>query len=283
MADKKETTEKVVTKYDKKIEDRRIKEAKDKRDKKITTIVTTAIIVLIVAAIGISIGLGVSKKNKAISSPYIKVGDYEVTKVEYDFYYNTIINNYVNTYGSMMSYFGLDVTGTLETQHYSDDMTWKDFFDKSTVEQIKDVKACKDDAEKAGFEYDTDELYDSFKDGLSKAAKEKGVTVDQYYKDTFGEYANEKNLEACIRENIYVDGYLSSLVKENVPTDEEIATYYEENKETYDSGNYGSQEDINSAISNTLASKAVNEYKEKLTESYPVTDVAGELSAVVLE
>ena len=86
MADKKDTTEKVVTKYDKKIEERKIKEAKDKRDKKVTTIVTAVIVFLIVAAIGISVGVNVSKKSKAVSSPYIKVGDYEITKVEYDFY-----------------------------------------------------------------------------------------------------------------------------------------------------------------------------------------------------
>ena len=238
MAQQNETTEKVVTKYDKKIKERKEREAKDKRDQKIAKIVGFSIVALIVLAIAVSIGLSVSKKSKAVNSPYIKVGNYDVTKVEYDFYYNSLVSNYINSYGSMISYMGLDTTRPFEAQQYSDEMTWKDFFDKMTVQQLLELKACKDDAAAKGFEYDTEEDFKKFVEGVETKAKEDGVSVADFYKKNFGEYASEKNLESYIRETFLVDAYLSKLVDDNMPSDDEISSYYDENKRDYDLVDY---------------------------------------------
>lgn len=238
MAQQNETTEKVVTKYDKKIKERKEREAKDKRDQKIAKIVGFSIVGLIVLAIAVSIGLSVSKKSKAVNSPYIQVGNYDVTKVEYDFYYNSLVSNYINSYGSMISYMGLDTTRPFEAQQYSDEMTWKDFFDKMTVQQLLELKACKDDAAAKGFEYDTEEDFKKFVEGVEAKAKEDGVNVADFYKNNFGEYASEKNLESYIRETFLVDAYLSKLVDDNMPSDDEISSYYDENKRDYDLVDY---------------------------------------------
>ncbi|MBO4807645.1 MAG: hypothetical protein J5537_01285 [Lachnospiraceae bacterium] len=238
MAQQSETTEKVVTKYDKKIKERKEREAKDKRDQKIAKIVGISIVAVIVLAIAASIGLSVAKKNKAVNSPYIKVGNYDVSKVEFDFYYNSLVSNYINSYGTMISYMGLDTTRPFDEQNYSEEMTWKDFFDKMTVQQILELKACKDDAAAKGFEYDTEEDVKTFTEGVASKAKEDGVSVADFYKKNFGEYASEKNLESYIRETFLVDAYLSKLVDDNMPSEDEISSYYEENKQDYDLVDY---------------------------------------------
>ena len=238
MANEAKTTEKVVTKYDRKIQERKAKEEKDKRDQKITKIVGFSIIALIIIAVGVSIGLNVAKKNKAIKTPYVKVGDYEITKVEYDFYYNTMSANYLSAYGSMASYFGLDTSKPFDMQQYSDEMTWQDFFDKMTIEQIRDIKACKEDAEAKGFSADTTEKYNAFIDGVEASAKEQGISVSEFYTKNFGEYASQKTLDSFIKETLFVDAYLTKLVDDNAPDDETVKNDYEENKKIYDLVDY---------------------------------------------
>ena len=238
MANEAKTTEKVVTKYDRKIQERKAKEEKDKRDQKITKIVGFSIIALIIIAVGVSIGLNVAKKNKAIKTPYVKVGDYEITKVEYDFYYNTMSANYLSAYGSMASYFGLDTSKPFDMQQYSDEMTWQDFFDKMTIEQIRDIKACRDDAEAKGFSADTTEKYNAFIDGVEASAKEQGISVSEFYTKNFGEYASQKTLDSFIKETLFVDAYLTKLVDDNAPDDETVKNDYEENKKIYDLVDY---------------------------------------------
>ncbi|MBO7386516.1 MAG: peptidyl-prolyl cis-trans isomerase, partial [Lachnospiraceae bacterium] len=94
------------------------------------------------------------------------------------------------------------------------------------------------DAEAKGFQYDTEEDFKTFIDGVATKAKEDGVSVSDFYKNNFGEYASEKNLASYIKETFYVDAYLTKLVDDNMPSEDEISSYYEENKKEYDLVDY---------------------------------------------
>ena len=125
-----EKNEKVMTKYDRKMEKRRIEEEKERKAQKRLKIGSIAILAAIAAAIVISIGLSAYNKYSALHNAYIKIGDHEITRVEYDYYYNNSVNSYVSMYGSLLSYMGLDTTSDFSKQQYTDNMTWKDYFDQ---------------------------------------------------------------------------------------------------------------------------------------------------------
>ena len=73
------------------------------------------------------------------------------------------MNNYINTYGSFISYLGLDTSVDFDKQQYDETKTWKDYFDQMTVdEQIKPIFALLDEAQKNGFTYDAAEDYDAY-------------------------------------------------------------------------------------------------------------------------
>lgn len=236
----KKESEKVMTKYEKKQAARMAQQKKDEKSAKLTKLVFTLVCVCIVAAIVFSIGSSVIRRQNAINGTYVKIGEHEVSKVEYDFCYNTVINNYLNMYSSILPYMGLDTSKDFADQQYDESKSWKDAFDEMTVEQLKQVKALVDDSKAQGFTYDVAEDYKKFQDSLESAATEAGVSVKEYYKNNYGEYATEARLEPFEKESLLAAAYFQELLEKNKPSDEEITAYYEENKDDYDLIDYRS-------------------------------------------
>lgn len=131
----------------------------------------------------------------ANNKPYVTVGDHSLSQVEYDYYFNSTVSNYLNTYSSFLSYMGLDTSVPYDEQQYSEDMTWQEYFEQSTVEQMKREFALLDDAAKNGFEYDTTDDYNSFLEQAKSAADTDKVSLQAYYKTMFGQYATAKTLK----------------------------------------------------------------------------------------
>lgn len=268
-----ENVQKVQTRYERRMEERKKKEEKDKRDEKLMRIGAIVVCFGIVAAIAASITISVLNKNAALKGTYITVGDHNLTKLEYDYYYNTASNNYVNTYGSLLSYMGLDATLPYDEQQYSDTMTWKDMFDQMAVEQIQQTKALADDAAAKGFTYDDTEDYANLLSNISTGAANAGVNLGDFYQSTYGDYATESNMQPIIKEGLLAAAYYDELIAQNAPADEEIDAYYEENRQSYDKVDYRSfiftadiaedagEEDITAAMAD--ANKQAEAMKEE--------------------
>lgn len=235
-----ENEQKVQTRYDRKMEERRKKEAKDKRDERLMRIGAIIVCFGIVAAIAASVTISVLNKNAAVKNTYVTVGSHSLTKLEYDYYYHTVSNNYVNTYGSILSYMGLDTSLPYDEQQYTDTMTWKDMFDQMAVEQIQQTKALVDKAAENSFTYDAAEDYAGLLSNISTSADTAGVTLSDFYKSTYGDYATESNMEPIIKEGLLAAAYYDELLTQNTPTDEEIDAYYAENVQSYDKVDYRS-------------------------------------------
>lgn len=235
--------QKVQTKYDRKMEARKQQKIKEQREEKITKTVSAVIGIGLAAAIVISIAITFINKNNALNAAYVKVGDHELSQVEYDYYYQTTVNNYLTSYASILPYMGIDTSVDFDKQEYmGSGMTWKDMFDEMAVEQIKQNKAMVDDAQKTGFTYDAEEDYTAFADSIKQAASSAGMSVKQYYKENFGTYATEKNMEAFVKESLLASAYYDELLTQNAPSDEEVNAYYEDNRQSYDRVNYRSFE-----------------------------------------
>lgn len=229
------------TKYDRKMAERAMEKKKEERQLKIMKIVGVILCVAVVVAIAAPIISNVVKKQQALNGTYVKIGDHELSELEYDYYYYSAVNNYINTYGSFISYLGLDTSVDFDKQQYDETKTWKDYFDQMTVdEQIKPIFALLDEAQKNGFTYDAAEDYDAYAASIQEAADNAGVSLSDYYRNYFGPYATASNVEAFIKNGYIASAYYEQLVADNAPTTEEVKTYYDENRNAYDQVDYKS-------------------------------------------
>ena len=231
-----EKEQKVQTRYDRKMEARRKQEEKDKREEKIMRIGAIVVCIAIAAAIIGSIGASVWSRKAVTKDAYVTIGSHDVTKLEYDYYYQATLGNY----STMLSYMGVDVTADLASQQYTQDLTWKDFFDELTVEQVKQTKALLDDAAANNFTYDVSQEYTNAINNLKANADAQGVSLGQYYKMAYGEYATEKNMEAFLKEQMLATAYYDYLMEQNTPEAQEIKEHYEKNVLDYDKVDYRS-------------------------------------------
>ncbi len=229
-----ENEQKVMTKYDLKMQKRQAQKEQEKKEQLRTTIIS----VVVVAALVCLVASFPIRTYMTINETYVTIGGEKISKLEFDYRNNIVKNNYYNQYGSYLSYFGLDMSGDLSTQMYSDTMTWEDFFQQMTVENISQNIAIKRQAEAEGFTYDVTEDYKNFEASVKKAAGEVGVSVKEYIKGIYGDYATMSRISEFVKEDMVVTAYYSQLEDTKAPADDAIQAYYEENKDNYESVDY---------------------------------------------
>ena len=180
------------------------------------------------------------KRYNALDKTYIKVGDHQVTKVEFDYYYNTITNNFLSQNSDSLLFMGLDTSTPLDEQPYIYDsnVTWADYFTQNAVSAIQTVKALNDDAAAQGFEYDVSSDYDTYMSAIDSAIKSQGVSESYYYEHSFGEYATKKRIEPFVKEYLTYEAYYNQLLEDNAATDEEVQEAYEADPQRYDTIDY---------------------------------------------
>lgn len=231
---KEQTEQKVMTKYDRKVQKRKEEKEKEKKEERIST---TVGIVFLVALVCLVASFPI-RTYLATHETYVVINGEEVNKVEFDYAYNTSKNNYITQYGSYLSYFGLDTSKDLSTQMYSDTLTWQDYFEQNAVESLKQNKALMAEAKATGFTYDTTDEYNTFKETIKTSAAAAGVSDKEYVRSIYGSYATMGRIEEYVKNDMVMNAYYQKLQEDNAPSDDEIQSYYEENKATYDSVDY---------------------------------------------
>ena len=231
---KEQTEQKVMTKYDRKVQKRKEEKEKEKKEERIST---TVGIVFLVALVCLVASFPI-RTYLATHETYVVINGEEVNKVEFDYVYNTSKNNYITQYGSYLSYFGLDTSKDLSTQMYSETLTWQDYFEQNAVESLKQNKALMAEAKAAGFTYDTTDEYNTFKETIKPSAAAAGVSDKEYVRSIYGSYATMGRIEEYVKNDMVMNAYYQKLQEDNAPSDDEIQSYYEENKATYDSVDY---------------------------------------------
>lgn len=231
---KEQTENKVMTKYDRKVQRRKEEKEKEKKEERISTIVG---IVFLVALVCLVASFPI-RTYLATHETYVVVNGEAVNKVEFDYQYNLTKNNYITQYGSYLTYFGLDTSKDLSTQMYSDTLSWKDYFEQMAVDNLKQSKALKAAAEAEGFTYDTTEEYNTFKETIKTSAASAGVSEKEYVRSIYGDYATMGRIAEYVKNDMVMNAYYQKLQEDNAPSDEEIQNYYDENKATYDSVDY---------------------------------------------
>ena len=119
-------------------------------------------------------------------------------------------------------------------------LTWKDLFEEMAVQQIVSTYAMKADAQANGFTYDSTEEYESQIEQFRSAADSAAETLSVYYRETFGDYATEKNIKPFLEDALLTNAYYQELLAKNAPSEEEIKTTYEADPASYDDVDYRS-------------------------------------------
>lgn len=238
MSKKEKVTEqneqKVMTKYDQKIQKRKEQAEKAKKEKRRSKIINAAVIAVVVCILAIF----PIRTYMVLNQEYINIGDEKVTQLEFDYNYNIVMNNYYNQYGTYMSYFGVDMTQDLSTQMYSDTLSWKDLFEQMAVENMIENRAILAEAEAAGFTYDTEAEFEAFKEDIKIAAEVAGVSTKDYVRQVYGSYATVNRIEDLVKDSIIVSAYYTKIAEEKAPTEDAVQAYYESNVDSYDAVDY---------------------------------------------
>ena len=229
-----QTEQKVMTKYDRKVQKRKEQKEKEKKEERISTAVG---IVFLVALVCLVASFPI-RTYLATHETYVVVNGEAVNRVEFDYQYNLTKNNYITQYGSYLTYFGLDTSKDLSTQMYSDTLSWQDYFEQLAVDNLKQSKALKAAAAAEGFTYDTTDEYNTFKESIKTSAAASGVSEKEYIRSIYGGYATMSRIEQYVKNDMVMNAYYEKLQEDNAPSDDEIQSYYDENKASYDSVDY---------------------------------------------
>lgn len=168
----------------------------------------------------------------------LTVNNTDVSIGMYNYYYSCVAQRYIS-YAQYGYYQDLDPYTDFSQQETTDEngnkITWADMFTQDTMNQLKYITSYYEAAIDAGLTL-TDEQQETIKtqlDSLKEMASEADQSVDEYIKETYGDYCGyatlSKMLEQCLLAESY---YQQSSLNSNV-TDEEVQKYYEEHKEDF--------------------------------------------------
>lgn len=229
-----QTPEKVMTKYDLKMQRRKEEKEKEERSRRTGNLLGIAIVVVLVCIVA-SFPI---RNYLTVHGTYVKVNGEKISKVEFDYNYNVAVSNYLSQYGYYLYMMGLDPSTNFTSQMYSENLTWGDYFEELAIQNIARNKGMYKQGKEEGFAYDVTEEYQRYEDSLEKAASEAGSAEGAYLKELYGAYATSSRIKPFVQEAMYVAAYYDEVAERSAPGQEEIQAYYEENKASYDSVDY---------------------------------------------
>lgn len=272
-----DTEKKIVTKYDLKMQRREEAKIKAKRDRVVSNIVGIAIVVVLACVVA-SFPI---RSYLAVNETYARVNGENISRVEFEYNYNVALNSYINDYGSYLSLLGLDLSGDLSGQMYSDELTFEDYFNQTAMSNIVNNKALVAEAQAAGFVYDTSKDYADFEERLRAAASEAGYTVKDFVHENYGNYATLSRISDYVKEAIYASAYYDSIMDSKMPTDEDAENYYNDHKNDLDSVDFRYltvEAELSEAPTEEEITAAMDAAKEKAEEAEKTVAEEGELN-----
>lgn len=200
------------------------------------------------------------------------MGNAELTNSTLQIYYRLQIMEFLNYYGSYLSYIGLDYTQPLGKQpcYYDDKISWEAFFVNTAIETWQQDQALAQLAAEEGFTLDPEleAEFENIEASLEKQATDGGYeNAEAMIKDVLGPANTLEGYMAYIRLSTIASEYYGSVYDAAQPTDEEAKTYYEENKATFEESGITLDCGLESAVRHILVSPEISEGASEATES----------------
>lgn len=281
------------------------KHISDKTQKTIVSVIAIVLVIAIVGAItgGIVKNKGVFERNKVIMT----IGDTEIDKYEYAYYYSSTLQNLASQaaqfdmyYGEGMGamYVGYDYTLMPDEQAFSGEIegieepTYADYFGHQAIESLKYVKACLAYAAENGIELEdedyakVDETFATIEENCVNDDGSK-YSVGAYLRLSYGDGMTEKLFRRIMEEQTLAQKVMETKQEEFAASysDKEIEETYKKGIETYGQVSLRSytfdvekDEDAEKATDKQIAaakSKA-EAFKSKLTDEKSFKTIASE-------
>lgn len=232
-----------------------------------------AIALLMIVLLGVSVlSISMYQNHQKLYGTHVKVGDYEISTLEYNFYKKTYEDSFINKYSDYLGTLGINTEEDYKNQQCLEyDMTWNEYFEGRTLEFIQEVYILYDDALKNKFEINIDELYDDFIKKCSESAQSEELTLDEYLSGYYSSGATEKNFKDVYGRYITAIKYREEKKKSLVPNDEEINEFYSKNKKSLDAVTYRNfviKADYKDDASDEDKTKAMDEARTKAEEMF---------------
>lgn len=213
------------------------------RAKKIRGIVGTVIgiLVVVVFALLIFVNSGVLQKNAAA----VTIGSHKLSPAEFNYFYQDTYSNLKSNYTSYGYWnYMVDSTKPVESQECmmsEDGGTWGDYIRASAISSATQVYALYDAAMEAGYTLDeeTQSSLDSISDSVTSYAQQNDFKdADDYLEAYYGKGATLESYVNYLTVQQYASGYAQSKTDSFTYSDEELRTYYNENKQDFDKVTY---------------------------------------------
>lgn len=155
----------------------------------------------------------------------------------YNYYYTCITQNYISYAG--YGYYDIDTSKPYDEQTTTDDdgneITWAEKFEQDTIDQIRYITSYYSAAKKNGVKL-TDaqlETIDSQLDSIKTTASESNLSVNEYIKQTYGDYCGYATLKKMLEQCYIAENYYKQNIVNIKATKEETDAYFAEHGEEY--------------------------------------------------
>lgn len=208
--------------------------------RKVFKIIGGVIVCLVVAlALAFAVFFGLFAPNTSeINTPAntaLKVDGRNVSVGEYNYYYSTFTSE--SKMQQYQQYLGLDTTKSYEEQYFDADakQTWTDFFEQSTIDQIKYITALSEKAKDAKVKL-SDDQKESIKteiDTIKSQAGSSNISVKEYLAQNYGENVGIKTIKNIMTRSFLAQNYYQQEQANKQYTNEEVSKYYDENSDDF--------------------------------------------------
>lgn len=202
----------------------------------------TAVMILIIAVIVVSLVVNGLYDNGTFmrATTAVQTDNYTVSGTMLSYFFHSQYSSFVNNYGTLISYLGLDTSTSLKSQEctlLSDGSTWYDYFMDTTTSYVEELLQCCEYARANGIKLGDKEQaqIDEAIDSLATYAASYGYSTNGYIKAMYGSGVKESDIrssmELVLLANLAVTHANEKL--EAAITDAEIQTHFDENPESY--------------------------------------------------
>lgn len=192
-------------------------------------------LVAVALVFGVLYGNGVLQRSLTA----MRVGDQKISTMEYSYYYSQIRNNFVNNYGASLEQSGIAINA-LDSQMYSEDMTFGEFFKQQTATQLTNIYSIYGEAKAANYEMSEEgnKTLQAALDSLTTAATEQKSTPEKLLQATVSAPISMNDYTQILTRSVYANTYYDEMVQTDEFSAADIDNYYSENSAEFDKVDY---------------------------------------------
>lgn len=205
--------------------------------------------ILVAAIIAVLVFLGVryntvpNGKEGELINPAGVVATVDDTKISigmFNYYYTTIVDYYEQNASNN----GLDTTQDYAAQYKTDadgnQITWLEFLQNETMDEIRQTVALYNAGVKAGLTVNDaqKEIIDEYIENAKTYASSESISLDEYLSDIYGDYCTADTLRLCYEHYFIGLNYQGYTKAQQTVSDEEIDSYFNEHGRDYYQINY---------------------------------------------